>query len=59
MKSFSAVIVGLVASLLFEGLRAAPAAPSSVQSLMLVEETGRFLALSRHGVVSANGEMGK
>jgi hypothetical protein len=56
----STVFVALLASISVHTSLAAPrAAPDSVQSVIFAEETGRFLALSASGKVSANADMGK
>ena len=58
----STIFVALLASLLVTGL-AAPAAPQNrprlEQSVIVVEETGRFMAISEDGKISANGDIGK
>ena len=56
----STVFVALLASIAVHTSLAAPrAAPDSVQSVIFAEETGRFLALSASGKVSANADMSK
>ena len=58
MDGLSVVFAALLTSLLAEGLLAAPTAPVDIhRTLILVQETGRFLTLSSDGEVTANGDM--